>query len=53
MPPSFKLQKHLQQLTRFLKELDSHSRYAIEFRHESWFNPEVEKLRRIRPRIRQ
>jgi len=46
MPPSFKLQKHLQQLTRFLKELDSHSRYAIEFRHESWFNPEVEKLLR-------
>jgi len=46
LPPSFKYQKHLQQLTRFLNSLDHHHRYAVEFRNESWFNPEVEKLLR-------
>jgi len=44
MPPSFKYQKHLQQLTRFLSDIDHEYRYAVEFRNESWFNPEVEKL---------
>jgi len=44
MPPSFKYQKHLEQLTRFLNGLDHNHRHAVEFRNESWFNPEVEKL---------
>lgn len=48
MPPSFKYQKHLQQLTHFLSGLGHEHRYAIEFRNESWFNPEVEKLLRDR-----
>ncbi len=48
MPPSFKYQKHLQQLTHFLRGLDNEHRYAIEFRNDSWFNPEVEKLLRDR-----
>ena len=48
MPPSFKYQKHLQQLTDFLSTLDHERRYAVEFRNESWFNPEVEKLLRDR-----
>lgn len=45
LPPSFKLQKHYQQLSRFLEDLDrDHYRYAIEFRHESWFNDEIKAL---------
>ena len=46
LPPSFKYQKHLQPLTSFLDGLDHHHKYAVEFRNESWFNPEVEKLLR-------
>jgi uncharacterized protein YecE (DUF72 family) len=46
LPPSFKYQKHLQPLTRFLDGLDHQQKYAVEFRNESWFNPEVEKLLR-------
>ena len=44
MPPSFKYQKHREQLAHFLNSLDHHNRYAIEFRNESWFNSEVQKL---------
>lgn len=44
MPPSFKNPKHLKALTEFVGGVDSKYKYAIEFRHESWFNPEVEKL---------
>jgi len=44
LPPSFKCEKHLQQLTSFLNGLDRHYRYAVEFRHDSWFNSEVEKF---------
>jgi uncharacterized protein YecE (DUF72 family) len=44
LPPSFKLHKHLQQLTRFLDTLDQQYNYAIEFRNDSWFDPEIEKL---------
>jgi uncharacterized protein YecE (DUF72 family) len=45
LPPSFKFQKHSQQLVRFLEDLDGdHYRYAVEFRHESWFNEEIKSF---------
>jgi uncharacterized protein YecE (DUF72 family) len=44
LPPSFKLQKHHEQLSHFLEGLDDHYRYAMEFRHESWFNDEIKSL---------
>ena len=44
LPPSFKLQKHLQQLSLFIKNLDENYAYAIEFRNKSWFNMEIESL---------
>ena len=44
LPPSFKLSKHERALANFLNELNPKPRYAIEFRHKSWFNPATEKL---------
>jgi uncharacterized protein YecE (DUF72 family) len=44
LPPSFKNPKHLKALTDFIENLGTEHRYAIEFRHESWFNSEIEKL---------
>ncbi len=44
LPPSFKLPKHEKALTDFVATLDPQYRFALEFRHKSWFNPEVEKL---------
>jgi len=44
LPPSFKLSKHEKALSNFLSELNPKLRYAIEFRHKSWFNPATEKL---------
>ncbi|HXZ90831.1 MAG TPA: DUF72 domain-containing protein [Candidatus Dormibacteraeota bacterium] len=44
LPPSFKLSKHERALANFLAELNPKSRYAVEFRHKSWFNPTTEKL---------
>ena len=44
LPPSFKLPKHMRALSNFISSLNKDYRYAIEFRHKSWFNPEVEKL---------
>lgn len=44
LPPSFKLQKHHEQLSHFIESLDDQYRYAIEFRHESWFNSETASL---------
>jgi uncharacterized protein YecE (DUF72 family) len=44
LPPSFKLQKHHEQLSRFIEGLDDRHRYAIEFRHASWFSSEIESL---------
>jgi len=43
-PPSFKYEKHLQQLVQFLNGLGQEQKYAIEFRNKSWFNSDVEKL---------
>ena len=44
LPPSFKNPKHLQSLTRFIEALDTEYKYAIEFRHESWFNSDIQNL---------
>jgi uncharacterized protein YecE (DUF72 family) len=44
LPPSFKNPKHLKALTNFITSLDRTKKCAIEFRHKSWFDPEVEKL---------
>lgn len=44
LPPSFKNPKHMRALKEFINSLNKNYRYAIEFRHASWFNPEVEKL---------
>ena len=44
LPPSFKLPKHEKALANFIGELNPKYRYAVEFRHKSWFNPETEKL---------
>lgn len=44
LPPSFKNPRHLKALTDFISNLDSKHRYAVEFRHESWFNADIEKL---------
>ena len=44
LPPSFKLPKHERALQDFIAELNPKSRYAIEFRHKSWFNPATQKL---------
>jgi uncharacterized protein YecE (DUF72 family) len=46
LPPSFKLPKHERALTDFIATLDPQYKFAIEFRHKSWFNPTVEKLLR-------
>jgi uncharacterized protein YecE (DUF72 family) len=44
LPPSFKNPKHLKALTDFIENLETGYRYAIEFRHESWFNSDIERL---------
>ena len=46
LPPSFKLPKHEKAFTDFIATLDPQYKYAVEFRHESWFDPKVEKLLR-------
>ncbi len=46
LPPSFKHPKHLKALSEFMVALSNQYRYAIEFRHRSWFNKEVESLLR-------
>ena len=44
LPPSFKVPKHEKALANFIAELNPKCRYAIEFRHKSWFNPDIQKL---------
>jgi uncharacterized protein YecE (DUF72 family) len=44
LPPSFKMPKHGKVLTNFVSELNPRLRYAIEFRHKSWFNRDTDKL---------
>jgi len=44
LPPSVKLGTHLEVMKDFLLHLDPNFRHAIEFRHKSWFTPEVYSL---------
>lgn len=44
LPPSFKVSRDEKALTGFMAELNPKLRYAIEFRHKSWFNPATRKL---------
>jgi len=44
LPPSFKNPKHLKALTGFIEGLNAEHKYAIEFRHESWFTPDIKNL---------
>jgi uncharacterized protein YecE (DUF72 family) len=44
LPPSFRNPEQMEALAEFVTTFDRQLRYAIEFRHESWFRPEVEEL---------
>jgi uncharacterized protein YecE (DUF72 family) len=44
LPPSFKYPKHQKQFTEFIANLDPEHRYGVEFRHKSWFIPEVQRV---------
>jgi uncharacterized protein YecE (DUF72 family) len=44
LPPSFKYDKGMPVLTKFVGELKPAFRHAIEFRHASWFRQDVYKL---------
>ena len=44
LPPSFKFESHSHRLSSFIEDLKEDHRYAIEFRHPSWFIPEVNQL---------
>jgi len=46
LPPSFKYDSGLKDLESFIAELKTGFRYAIEFRHNSWFRPDVYQLLR-------
>jgi len=44
LPPSFKREKDSVTLSRFVENIDDRQKFAIEFRHKSWFSDDVEKL---------
>ena len=44
LPPSVKLSAHLETMKKFLDQLSPDFKHAIEFRHKSWFTPEVYDL---------
>ncbi|MFQ5998241.1 MAG: DUF72 domain-containing protein [Candidatus Bathyarchaeia archaeon] len=44
LPPSFKYETGKQRLERLLEAMDSRHRHTIEFRHRSWFKPEIYNL---------
>ncbi len=46
LPPSVKLSTHLDVMKEFISELSPEFKHAIEFRHKSWFTPEVYSLLR-------
>lgn len=46
LPPSIKLSTHGEALKGFISQLSPEFMHAIEFRHKSWFNPEVYSLLR-------
>ncbi|HYC26670.1 MAG TPA: DUF72 domain-containing protein, partial [Nitrososphaerales archaeon] len=44
LPPSIKLSTHLSTMEKFIAGLSPEFKHAIEFRHKSWFTPEVYAL---------
>ncbi|MDG6942901.1 MAG: DUF72 domain-containing protein [Nitrososphaerota archaeon] len=44
LPPSVKLSTHQEVMKEFLSQLSPEFKHAIEFRHKSWFTPEVYSL---------
>ena len=46
LPPSFKYDSGVKDLESFVGELKTGFRYAMEFRHKSWFRPETYELLR-------
>ena len=46
LPPSVKLSSHLDTMKSFLAQLSPEFKHAIEFRHKSWFAPEVYSMLR-------
>ena len=46
LPPSVKLESHMEVMKEFVSKLSPEFRRAIEFRHKSWFTPEVYALLR-------
>ena len=46
LPPSIKLSTHLEVMKGFISQLSPEFRHAMEFRHKSWFTPEVYSMLR-------
>ena len=44
LPPSIKLSTHFEIMKEFVSMLSPEFKHAIEFRHKSWFTPEVYRL---------
>jgi uncharacterized protein YecE (DUF72 family) len=44
LPPSVKAEKHMPAMKKFVEALSPKYRHSIEFRHKSWFVPEVYRL---------
>jgi uncharacterized protein YecE (DUF72 family) len=44
LPPSVKLESHMEAMEEFVSKLNPKFRHAIEFRHRSWFTPRVYAL---------
>jgi len=44
LPPSVKLESHMEVMKEFVSKLNPGFRHAIEFRHKSWFTPEFYAL---------
>ena len=44
MPPSVKAEKHMAAMEKFVEFLSPKYKHSIEFRHKSWFTPEVYRL---------
>lgn len=44
LPPSVKFESHIEVVKEFISKLSPEFRHAIEFRHRSWFTPEVYAL---------
>jgi len=44
LPPSIKAEKHMPAMEKFVEFLSPKYKHSIEFRHKSWFTPQVYKL---------